>query len=239
MQPIAFCSRCRGMRIGWNGKYILHCLTGQAVISKSCKVLSLIIVLSLLMVAFPVSTGLVLSVDEGQPELQAASVIAVASVPAADPAIQSIERLLRGYGVSEVQRTRVAQAIIATSRKYDVDPRLIASIVIVESRANPYAISEKEAVGVMQVHLPTWSRTVEHEGLNLFNVEDNVELGVRILKGYMVRHGMWEGVMRYRGFTASPDSQAEADGYVQKVRHIYDPAYISLVSPGTPDELTQ
>ena len=26
MQPIAFCNRCRGMKVGWNRRYILHCL---------------------------------------------------------------------------------------------------------------------------------------------------------------------------------------------------------------------
>ena len=26
MQPFAFCNRCRGMKVGWNRRYILHCL---------------------------------------------------------------------------------------------------------------------------------------------------------------------------------------------------------------------
>jgi hypothetical protein len=223
------------MRIGWNGKYILHCLTCQELIVKSCKFLSLIIVLSLLMVGFPVSTGFVFSGDDSQPDVQTASVVPNVLAPKLDPAVQSIDRLLRGYGVSENQRTRTAQAIVSTAHKYDIDPRLVASIVILESRANPYAISGRESVGVMQVHLPTWSRTVEHEGLNLFKIEDNIELGVRILKGYIVRYGMWEGVMRYKGWNETPESQAEVDQYVLRVRQIYDPTYVPVAGP---DELT-
>ena len=64
-------------------------------------------------------------------------------------------------------------------------PRLVASIIIVESRANPFAISESDSVGIMQIHLPTWGRSPTEQGINLFKIEDNVDLGVRILSGYI------------------------------------------------------
>jgi hypothetical protein len=48
--------------------------------------------------------------------------------------------------------------------KYDLNPRLIASVMVVESR-NPFAISGKDAVGIMRVHLPTGIRS-RSEGIS-------------------------------------------------------------------------
>jgi hypothetical protein len=219
------------MKVGWNSKYVMHCLTCLQWISRSCKLLILAGALSLLVVGFPISTGLVASGEDLYKQRLQTSVLEAGLVPlsgAADPDIQSIERLLKGYGVEETHRNRIALAIVAKSQKYDLDPRLVASVMIVESRANPFAISTREAVGVMQVHLPTWGPTVEEEGLNLFKIEDNVELGTRILKGYVARHGLWQGVMRYKGwYDNNPESHQSASEYAQKVRRIYDPSFVA------------
>jgi hypothetical protein len=116
----------------------------------------------------------------------------------------------------------VAESIVRSSRKYDVDPRLIASITIVESRANPFAVSHADSVGIMQIHLPTWGRTALQEGINLFKVEDNIDFGVRILRNYIRRFGLSEGIRRYRGWKAEdPNSIQSADDYLAKVQHIY------------------
>ena len=110
-----------------------------------------------------------------------------------------------------------------SGRKYNVDPRLVASIIIVESRANPFAISENNAIGIMQIHLPTWKEIADRENINLFKVEDNIDFGVRILKNYMVQYGLWDGVMRYKGWNGSSDSAQNASAYVEKVKRIYQP----------------
>ena len=73
---------------------------------------------------------------------------------------------------------------MASAKKYDLDARLIASVTIVESRGNPFAISGKDAIGIMQIHLPTWGRTADKQGINLFKIEDNVDFGAQILKDY-------------------------------------------------------
>ena len=70
----------------------------------------------------------------------------------------------------------------------------------------------------MQIHLPTWGRQADREGINLFKIEDNVDFGVRILKDYVHRFGLWEGVKRYNGWSPdNPDSSQAADDYVAKV----------------------
>jgi len=220
MQPIAFCNRCRGMKVGWNKRYILHCLACQEWVSKSYKLLILTAVLSSFVFAFPVTTGVVLT-DPVTPAVVVPVVAKPATAAPKDDGAASIERMLARHGVVKERLARVAQAIVASSLKHRVDPKLVASIVIVESMANPFAVSEKDSVGVMQIHLGTWGKIADTENINLFKVEDNVDFGVRILRDYIADNGIWEGVARYKGRINTPESYQEADDYVRKVQGIY------------------
>jgi len=96
----------------------------------------------------------------------------------------------------------------------------VASILIVESRADQFAVSGANSVGLMQIHLPTWGQLAVKQGINLFKVEDNIELGARILSGYINTYGLWGGVAHYNGYTDDPQSSE----YVQKVQKIYGSA---------------
>jgi hypothetical protein len=185
--------------------------------------------LSLLLVIFPVSTSVFLTNLDTIAHLQT-PVVHATFVPLIDPAVNAIESMLSKYSVGANVRQRIARAIVQNSKKYNLDPKLVASIVIVESSANPFAISNADAVGVMQIHMPTWGKTADKENLNLFRVEDNIALGVRILKGYVARHGLWPGVMRYRGWIETPESYQEADDYAQKVRHLYQPDFVAATN---------
>jgi len=221
MRRLAFCDRCRGMRVGWNRTYVLHCLICKELFARSFKTLIFGGIFSSFIFAFPISTEIL---SDMNPALHFTPPVAeAAAAPIVDPAVADIERLLAIYRVHEQHRVRIAKAVVENSRKYKIDPKLVASVVIVESTADPFAVSGASAIGVMQIHVPTWGSTADKENINLFKVEDNVALGVRILKDYVTRYGLWGGVMRYRGWTDSLDSQQEADEYVQKVRHIYQP----------------
>ncbi len=139
-----------------------------------------------------------------------------------DPAINTIDSLLKEFNVDQARRNRVAQAIVSSSRKHNVDARLIASVMIVESRGNPFAISHSDAVGIMQIHVPTWAQTLDEEGINLFKIEDNVDFGVRILKHYVEQYGHDEGIKRYNGWNiGDPESAQNAEAYLRKVQRVY------------------
>jgi len=188
------------------------------------------------MIIFPFSASIFLSHLDTVAQLQT-PVVHATFVPLIDPAVNAVEGMLAKYRVGPSVRQRIARAIVQNSQKYNIDPRLVASIVIVESSANPFAISNADAVGVMQIHMPTWGTTADKENLNLFRAEDNIALGVRILKGYVARHGLWPGVMRYRGWIETPESKQEADDYAQKVRRIYQPDFVT--SAHNPSESEQ
>jgi soluble lytic murein transglycosylase-like protein len=190
-------------------------------LSKSSKLLILTILLSILVLGFPTPSAYVFSVQSPTQVVQEAG-FDIPLLPAPDVAVTAMKGFLKKYDVDAGHRDRVATAIVNSSRKHDVDPRLVAAIMIVESRANPFAISNLDSIGIMQIHLPTWGQTAEEEGINLFKIEDNVDFGVRILKDYVRRFGLWEGVKRYKGWNAeNPDSSQSAEEYVAKVQRIY------------------
>jgi len=143
------------------------------------------------------------------------------SVPRIDPTVQAINGCLKKFEVNPARRKRLAEALVRSSRKHNVDPRLAASIMIVESRGNPFAISPSNAVGIMQIHVPTWARTIEEEGINLFKIEDNIDFGVRVLRNYVQRYGHDEGIKRYNGWNPASPQSVSAEAYLQKVQRIY------------------
>ena len=222
MQPIAFCNRCRGMKVGWNGRYLLHCVSCRQLLSLPSKLLILMLLLTILAFAFPTPSALVFSeLKPGGPDRK--DIVQAGHLLTKDPAVEAMEGFLERYKVDEAQRERVARAIIVSSRKHNLDPKLVASIMIVESRANPFAISSSDSIGIMQIHLPTWGQTADEQGINLFKIEDNIDFGVRILKDYVRRFGIWGGVKRYKGWDSdSPASIQSAEGYIQKIHGLYD-----------------
>jgi len=144
-------------------------------------------------------------------------------VAAPTPAVRSMEGFLKRHKVAEENRVRLAKAIVASAKKHELNPRLLASIMIVESRGHQFAVSGQDAVGLMQIHLPTWGETVDRENINLFNIEDNIDFGARILKSYVKRFGMWEGVKRYNGLIpGDPVWEESAGRYLTKVQDIYE-----------------
>jgi soluble lytic murein transglycosylase-like protein len=137
--------------------------------------------------------------------------------------VRSIEAFLERNGVREANRSRLAASIVSSAKKYDLNPTLIASIMIIESHGNPFAISGKDAIGIMQIHLPTWGHTADREGINLLKIEDNIDFGARILKNYVSQFGLWEGVKKYNGFVAgNPTSEQVAQEYAAKVQRVYE-----------------
>src|SRR5262245_28927913 len=151
METISFCSRCRGMKQGWNRRYVAHRLFCDRLVLRSCKLFVISILLSLLFIIFPVSTSVFLSNLDTLAQLQT-PVVHATFVPLIDPAVSTIESMLAKYSVASKVRQRVARAIVQSSQRYNLDPKLVASVVIVESRANPFAISNMDAVGIMQIH---------------------------------------------------------------------------------------
>jgi len=78
-----------------------------------------------------------------------------------------------------------ANIINSACSRFGVDPSLVHAIVKVESDFNPYAISRKGAMGLMQL-MPQTADTMNVR--NTFNPDENVEGGVKYLRYLLDRY---------------------------------------------------
>lgn len=119
------------------------------------------------------------------------------------------------------------ELIYAKSKKYDVDPNLVAAVIEQESRFKPRAKSHVGARGLMQL-MPRTGRWMGAR--DLYNPEQNVDAGVKYiayldkrfngdLKKIVAAYNGGEGnVMRYRGVPPFRETRQ----YVKKVLKNYD-----------------
>ena len=82
--------------------------------------------------------------------------------------------------ISELQTVQKVEKLIQQiSEKHAIDPALVKAVAKVESNYNPYAVSQRGAMGIMQL-LPS---TAKRFGVsNVFDTRQNIEGGVKFLK---------------------------------------------------------
>jgi soluble lytic murein transglycosylase-like protein len=143
-----------------------------------------------------------------------------ASSGAANP---NYATLARGYRVSAAE---IDSAIEQAATKHGVDANLVRALVKVESNFNPNAVSNKGAMGLMQLMPRTAS------GLSLrnpFDPQQNVDAGVRHLKQLLDNFGgdvrlslaaynAGEGAVKRKG---GVPHYAETQNYVKRITDLY------------------
>ena len=107
--------------------------------------------------------------------------------------VEPIERILRPFNDDDEWVRRVAFSLVREGRKARVDPRVLASVVLVE---NPWldakVASSRGAVGLMQV-MPFHAGQWDCASSDLTDPDANVCHGARIFRHYnsRVRVGIW------------------------------------------------
>ena len=230
MQPrprIVICIRCGGMKLGWNKRYINHWLWCRQGLRKSSRIGGVVAVVATLALGFPEPSA-------------SGSTVPAATRPVVMPSmaevemqierqIRSMDSFLERHQVNEENRGRLAESLVRSAKKHGLNSRLLASVMIVESRGNPFAISGQDAVGIMQIHLPTWGETADRENINLLKIEDNVDFGARILKEYVSRFGVEGGVRRYNGYIpGEPAWEESSQRYLEKIHQVYGNEFPSV-----------
>jgi soluble lytic murein transglycosylase-like protein len=66
------------------------------------------------------------------------------------------------------------------ARENEVDPALVHAVIAAESNYNPKAVSEKGAIGLMQI-MPDTGRRFGAKAKDLYSPAENIEVGVRYL----------------------------------------------------------
>lgn len=129
-------------------------------------------------------------------------------VPAYRQAFFNASRIYGKSGCGDIQ---LAEMTAENSLKTGVPANVIAAVVSVESSCNPLAISNRGAVGLMQINVKVQSKEYDFSMINLFNSRQSIEVGTKILSGMIKQYGLKSGVAHYDGIGE------EADAYVIKV----------------------
>ncbi len=80
--------------------------------------------------------------------------------------------------------SEIVEVAYRKSKEYGFNPNLVLSIILVESAFNPKAVSSKGACGLMQVNFEVWKDELNIDRQRLFDIEYNIDLGLKILKRY-------------------------------------------------------
>lgn len=98
--------------------------------------------------------------------------------------IQDYFDYVNSFVKDHITTYRILKQVNYVSKIYKIDPVLVLSIIEKESNFDSSAISNKGAIGLMQI-LPETGEMIANMlnkfGYNLFNIEDNIELGVCFL----------------------------------------------------------
>lgn len=103
-------------------------------------------------------------------------------------------------------------AILSAAQAEGAPPVVLAALVSVESRFKGHLVSHKGAKGAAQV-MPLWLE--KHKGVDLMEIEPNLQLGARILAHYVEKCGSTESALRC--YVAGPKNQAGAQWYADRV----------------------
>ncbi len=118
---------------------------------------------------------------------------ALASKPAPnDPTVEAVRVRLLQYqartGLTDAEVAQLAETVVVEARRYHFDPALVLAVIHVESRFDTYAVSPKDALGLMQL-LPSTGEALApivgvewHGPQTLFDPVANVRLGVAYLR---------------------------------------------------------
>jgi len=120
----------------------------------------------------------------------------------------------------------IDQSIVMAAARHNVDPNLVRAVIKVESNFNSNAVSNKGAMGLMQL-MPQTARELKVK--NPFDPEQNVDAGVRhlkyLLENYngdvnltLAAYNAGEGAVRR---SAGVPHYSETQNYVKRITNLY------------------
>ena len=111
------------------------------------------------------------------------------------------------YKYNPARAEEIAEVVRVTANDYDVNPNIIAAIIVHESGVRPRAVSKGGDYGLMQVrwrvHRKTYSEIRQSAAL-LFEPSINIKIGTDIFARYYKQKKTLRGALiRYNGGSAS------------------------------------
>ena len=140
-------------------------------------------------------------------------------------------RVVKYYNKSmdDGQAVKIARLLLYYADKYDLDPRLMVAVIVVESNFKPHAVSPKGAVGLGQL-MPGTARSLGVS--NAYDVSQNIYGTARYLRMMYDRWQDNDNVLdrMLASYNAGPEAVAKYNGippysetqkYVKKVKKLY------------------
>jgi soluble lytic murein transglycosylase-like protein len=147
--------------------------------------------------------------------------IAEDEVPDSEPtALEETPVVQGGPAIADLSGRPFADMIEAVAARHGVDPVIVHAVIQAESNYEPRARSNKGARGLMQV-LPSTAR--QFGGGNLYDPRDNLDRGVRYLKGLLAEFDLKQAIAAYNAGPAAVRRYggvppfAETQNYVERV----------------------
>ena len=136
------------------------------------------------------------------PVVQAESATSAAEVPTQpDPVVDAVRAHLLGHerrtGLTRGEIADLALTIVDEARRHRMDPALVLAVMHVESRYNAFAVSSKDAMGLMQIIPSTGEELAARLGIRwegphtLFDPTTNVRIGMAYLQQLRDRYDNW------------------------------------------------
>lgn len=133
------------------------------------------------------------------------------------------------YFADDVYPLQYTAFIVKYSKKYNVDPALVAAVILQESRFNPNARSGAGAQGLMQFMPSTASTMAKETGrwpnYNIFDAETSVEFGAAHLRDLLIKYNGNIDLALYAYNTGT----GSADRYVGSPASIASYSYVRKV----------
>jgi soluble lytic murein transglycosylase-like protein len=144
---------------------------------------------------------------------------------------QDYMRVVKYYNksLSDTEALQIARYILIYSNQFKLDARLLMSVIAVESRFKPQAVSCKGAMGLGQL-MPGTASTLGVK--NAFSAQENIYGTARYLRAQFDRWAADEHVLDYMlaAYNAGPESVArykgippysETQNYVASVKKLF------------------
>jgi soluble lytic murein transglycosylase-like protein len=138
----------------------------------------------------------------------------------------NFKEILEDKEKESLKNNKFDHIIKEKSLKYQIDPKLIKSIIKIESNFNPKAVSPKGAMGLMQLI----ESTAKEMGVkDVFNPKENIEGGIKYLK-YLLEEFDQNLPLALAAYNAGPErvkrdrgipNIKETKEYVLKVLDLY------------------
>ncbi|MBL7002976.1 MAG: lytic transglycosylase domain-containing protein [Gammaproteobacteria bacterium] len=114
--------------------------------------------------------------------------------------LKDMSERLKRYVKDPVQRIKILKLVHRESKRQQLSPEIILSLIEVESHFDQFAISVAGARGLMQI-MPFWLKELNSTDKNLFHLKTNIRMGCTILKYYvdMEKGNLNNALARYNG----------------------------------------